>query len=151
MDVRTLAALAAVALTPGPAVAHGGGPPPNPEPGRTAASGVYTDAQAERGRAVYREHCSYCHHDDLLGGEDLEVIPPALVGLDFSERWYGKSAGELLRGVAATMPWRTAPLTAQLYADVVSYMLKENGYPAGNVELPPESSEVDDVLITEAR
>ncbi len=117
----------------------------------TAASGIYTVAQAERGMAVYRQQCSYCHHDDLLGGEDLEVVPPALVAASFEERWYGTSVAEMFRVIATTMPWRAKGLTPGQYADVVSYLLKENGYKAGSRELPADPAQLDNVLITGQR
>jgi mono/diheme cytochrome c family protein len=117
----------------------------------TAAAGIYTEAQAARGLAVYQKQCTYCHHDDLLGGEDLEVVPPALVGASFGERWYGKSVADMFRAIATTMPWRGKGLTPAEYADVVSYLLKENGYKAGRKELPADSTLLERVLITEKR
>lgn len=117
----------------------------------TAASGIYTEAQAERGRAVYRKYCTYCHHDDLLGGEDLEVVPPALIAATFEERWYGKPVAEFFRAIATTMPWQGKGLTPAEYADVVSYILKKNGYKAGSRELPEDAAMLERVLITEQR
>lgn len=115
---------------------------------RTAQSGIYTTAQALRGKADYKQHCSYCHHDDLLGGEDLAVIPPALVGLAFEEQFLGRSAGHMFRQVADTMPWRRKPLAPREYADIISYLLQENGFPAGDRELPPDPALLDDVVIS---
>jgi mono/diheme cytochrome c family protein len=126
-------------------------PPSRAAQGTTAAAGIYTVAQAERGRAVYQKQCTYCHHDDLLGGEDLEVVPPALVSKSFEERWYGKSVAEMFRAIATTMPWRGKGLTPTEYADVVSYLLKENGYKAGSTELPADPALLERVLITEKR
>ena len=119
--------------------------------GRTVWSGIYSDAQAARGKAQYRDHCSYCHHDDLLGGEDLEVIPPALVGAAFQEQFGGKTVGEMFRRVASTMPWRMTPLKPQQYGDIISYVLKENGFPAGQHELPSDPAALDDILVTKGR
>ena len=111
-------------------------------------SGVYTAAQAERGRQAYQRHCSYCHHDDLLGGEDLEVVPPALVSAEFRERFGGKSVGRLFRVISETMPWRRQSLTPEIYRDIVSYVLKENGFPAGMQELPADQAALDRIAIT---
>ncbi len=116
------------------------------QPG-TLLDGVYTDEQAERGRRAYRQHCTYCHHDDLLGGEDLKVVPPALVGLAFTERWVGKTVGSYFSTVSRTMPWERTPLTAPVYADVVAYIFKENGYPAGTQELPVDATRLDAIRI----
>ena len=124
---------------------------PSARQATTAASGVYTEAQAARGLAVYQKECTYCHHDDLLGGEDLEVIPPALVAASFEERWYGKSVAEMFRVISETMPWRGKGLTPAQYADVVAYLLKENGYHAGSQELPADPARLEKILITEKR
>ncbi len=110
--------------------------------------GAYTAAQAERGRALYRTHCNYCHHEDLLGGEDLRVIPPALIGISFTERWVGKPLAEYVRVIAATMPWEGERLAAQEYADIVAYLLLEIGYPAGTSELPPDPAALAGVSIS---
>ncbi len=113
----------------------------------TVMDGVYTAEQAERGQRAYRQHCTYCHHDDLLGGEDLRVVPPALVGLAFTERWAGKTLGAYFQAVATTMPWQRTPLTGPLYADIISYVLKENGYPAGTRELTDDQARLDAILL----
>ena len=121
--------------------------PPSLAQARSARDGIFTAAQAARGKAAYRQHCTYCHHDDLLGGEDLKVVPPALVGIAFSERWTGKTVGEFFDVLARTMPWERTTLTPPLYADLVAYLLQENGYPAGSVELPPDPDHLKAITI----
>lgn len=118
--------------------------------GASALDGVYTAEQAARGQALYRQHCTYCHHDDLLGGEDLKVVPPALVGIAFSERWVGKTVAGLFDVLSATMPWERTRLTPPAYADIVSYLLKENGYPPGRTELPADSARLAGIRIPAA-
>src|SRR5690242_9362493 len=54
---------------------------------RTIWDGVFTQAQAERGRDVYRKSCSACHKADLLG----ESAAPALAGAEFVQRWVGSN------------------------------------------------------------
>ena len=49
---------------------------------RTVKDGVYTDAQARRGQAIYKERCSTCHGDALEG-----LVGPALTGNDFLGVW----------------------------------------------------------------
>ena len=117
----------------------------------TALDGVYTAEQAERGQSLYRRHCTYCHHDDLLGGEDLKVVPPALVGLAFSDRWVGKPIAELFQVLSTTMPWERTKLAPAAYADVISYLLKENGYPAGPQELPADLARLGAIRIVATR
>lgn len=112
--------------------------------------GVYTDEQAQRGHRRYTKSCAYCHHDDLMGGEDLAVVPPALVAAPFLERWTGHTIAELFTTISGTMPWRRQNLgDPQAYIDIVAYILKENGVPPGGVELPADPTQLDQILITD--
>ena len=64
-----------------------------------APQGVYTGAQAERGKAVVQDHCSQCHGLDLAGGEG-----PALVGDTFMLKWESRNLEMLFRKIRDTMP-----------------------------------------------
>jgi S-disulfanyl-L-cysteine oxidoreductase SoxD len=94
-------------------------------------AGVYTAAQAERGRSVVEQHCSECHHDDLSGGEG-----PALVGTAFMVKWEMQSVERLFHKIRDTMPevGSTEVSDAQKL-DTVAYILQQNGFPAGTAEL----------------
>jgi mono/diheme cytochrome c family protein len=96
----------------------------------TVADGVYTDAQAARGAAVYDTACSGCHRADLAGGTG-----PALKEQRFDREFAGKDLKALFTKTA-TMP-RNAPasLGDNVYLDLVAHLLKENGFPAGSREL----------------
>ena len=48
--------------------------------------GVYTEAQATRGAALYKEKGSRCHGDQLTGNADA----PSLVGGEFLGNWNGQ-------------------------------------------------------------
>ena len=45
--------------------------------------GVYTDEQAKRGAAVYRQWCASCHGNEAEGGE----MAPGLTGGGFTSNW----------------------------------------------------------------
>ena len=62
-----------------------------PRPGQddALAAGAYTAAQAERGRAIYQEHCQSCHGSSLRGGAN-EFAAPALAGPFFFDAWGGR-------------------------------------------------------------
>jgi mono/diheme cytochrome c family protein len=94
-------------------------------------AGVYTTAQAERGRSVVETHCSECHHDDLSGGEG-----PALVGPTFMLKWEMQSIERLFHKIRDTMPevGSTAVTDAEKL-DTVAYVLQQNGFPAGAADL----------------
>src|SRR5271169_4792725 len=49
---------------------------------RTANDGVYTDAQAARGKALYQQQCARCHGEALGGGN-----APPLAGSEFITAW----------------------------------------------------------------
>ena len=100
---------------------------------RSARDGVFSDAQAERGQLHYRSSCGRCHSDDLMGDRDA----PALVGGAFTTRWGGQTVDDLYQTIKRTMP-QEAPdtLGPAAYADIVSFVLKSNGLPAGAGELP---------------
>jgi mono/diheme cytochrome c family protein len=99
---------------------------------RSVNDGVYTADQAMRGEALYKEQCSACHGDNLEGSGPM----PPLAGKDFLSNWTGKSLGDLYEKVQTTMP-ATAPgtMTPEQAADVVSYMLSKDNYPAGSAAL----------------
>ena len=99
---------------------------------RSVRDGVYTVAQAERGRAVYVAQCEACHKADLRG----EQMTPSLVGVSFAFRWNEKTLYDYLAGMRATMP-QAAPggLGDAAYVDVLAYILAENGYPSGDAML----------------
>jgi ankyrin repeat protein len=128
---------------PNTAAALGSQPPP---PARTPIwNGVYTDAQAARGQAAYRQSCAHCHSEDLLG----ERSAPALVGQPFSVRWANLPVAEMLQVIRRTMP-QEAPdtLGTEMYVDIISYMLKVNGAPTGASELPSDMSKLEHIVVT---
>ncbi|HXH24398.1 MAG TPA: cytochrome c [Vicinamibacterales bacterium] len=112
--------------------------------GRTVWDGVYTEAQASRGEALYRKVCAHCHQPDLLG----EGPAVALVGQAFATRWNGQTVDDLFQTIKRSMP-QEAPdsLGPQGYADIVSYILQANGMPGGPAELPVETPALQQIQI----
>ena len=100
---------------------------------RSVWSGVYSHAQAERGREAFEASCAGCHKADLTGRGPI----PALRGPQFTDDRHGGSVGELYGVIRGTMPpGRAGALTPDVYADVVAYILRENAFPAGDGDLP---------------
>jgi hypothetical protein len=62
---------------------------------------------------------------------------PALVGAAFTTRWGGQTVDDLFQTIKRTMP-QEAPdtLGPAAYADIVGFVLKSNGHPAGAADLP---------------
>jgi S-disulfanyl-L-cysteine oxidoreductase SoxD len=109
---------------------------------RTVWDGVYSEAQAARGKAVYEAQCAYCHQSDLRG----QGFAPGLVEDVFSSRWQDGNLGDLLTIVKATMPQdKPASLTDEEYAAIVAYLLQANRYPAGQQELHPDPAGLKEV------
>jgi len=99
---------------------------------KSVNDGVYTADQAKRGEAIYKEQCSACHGDNLEGSGPM----PPLAGKDFLANWQGKTVGDLYEKTSTTMP-ASAPgtLTPEQAADVVSFLLSKDNYPAGSAAL----------------
>ena len=114
---------------------------------RTVWDGVYTDAQAERGRASYQQSCVGCHRDDLRG----DNTAPSLVGESFTFLWGDMEIGELSARIQKLMPPQgPGSLPAQTYIDIVAFMLQKNAFPAGSVELSADPVALH-ILITASR
>ena len=97
-------------------------------PERTTQAGVYTAAQAARGQDTFAGQCQACH-------TPADYTSPA-----FSTAWVGKMLSELFSFVSQNMP-KSDPGSLQPgeYAQVVAYLLKLNGMPDGEQELPADS------------
>jgi mono/diheme cytochrome c family protein len=112
------------------------------EPSRTVLDGVYTQAQAARGAAAFAQHCASCHGGSLGGVGEA----PALIGGQFISDFDGLTVAELFDRVRATMPM-TYPggLTREQYADILAFVMKSNGFPAGQYELDYRSEYLSDI------
>jgi mono/diheme cytochrome c family protein len=93
--------------------------------------GVYTDAQADRGRTLYMQNCGRCHGADLSGTYET----PPLVGR-FMPYWSGSTLDALFDYVSTAMPLdHPGMLGAGANADIVAFLLKSNEIPSGSKEL----------------
>ncbi len=107
------------------------------QPTKSVWDGVYTQAQADRGKTAYATQCASCHAADLTGGE----MAPPLAGGEFMQGWDGLTVGDLFERVRVSMP-QNAPgsLTPQQNADILSFVLASNKFPAGTTELANETA-----------
>ena len=102
----------------------------------TTWTGVYSDAQAKRGEALYADRCSTCHAPDLTG---LDQAPP-LAGSDFNTNWNDLSLNDLFERIQISMPAdNPGSLSRKDAADVVSFLLQKGAFPAGQADLPSEA------------
>lgn len=94
---------------------------------------VFTLAQAGRGESTYRATCSNCHGDSLAGINDA----PGLTGTQFHKTWDGNALSSLFNRISNDMPSdNPGSLTKPQVAEVIAFLLKFNGYPAGKSDLP---------------
>ena len=115
-------------------------------PTRTVQDGVYSDAQATRGQALYAQRCAGCHGPALEGAQ-----APPLAGDAFVGKFRQEPLSALFIKIRYTMP--PAPpvaaepgagkqpqvpprLTPGQGADLVAHVLKTNGFPAGKADFP---------------
>jgi mono/diheme cytochrome c family protein len=136
-----LAALAAVAVMSSSIQAQGAKPAGKPAAkaatkpaakpakpsGPSTLSGIYTDAQATRGRYVYTGTCRSCHS------------PTSHTGATFAQWWRGKQLSDLFTFIGEKMPKNDpGTLAPEDVADVVAYLLKMNAMPVGKNEIYPD-------------
>ncbi len=117
-----------------------------PETTRTILDGVFTNAQADRGQQAYAQACAVCHFDNLQG----DRVSPPLTGPAFTARYVGGTLLEMVSTIRGSMP-QNAPDTLgdQRYVDIVSYLLKANGFPTGGGELSLDPASLDQILFTD--
>jgi len=116
-------------------------------------AGAYTEQQAKRGDALYKKECAACHGDALEGNgqteraQKLERMLPPLSGDVFKGNWNGRPLSDLFDKMIRTMP-RDDPgkISLNQNADILAYMLKFNGFPAGKAELPADPSLLTDTI-----
>ena len=111
--------------------------------------GVFTEAQAARGRAIYSGACALCHGRRLNGAPDdpdMRSTPP-LARARFLRVWEGRSLAALYEYTRATMPEdNPSSLTEQEYVDIVAYMLSVGGMSTGDDELQTDAQSLARVI-----
>jgi cytochrome c5 len=100
--------------------------------------GVYSAAQAERGKTNYNASCLRCHGDKLQGN-----TAPALSGDRFFTTWGSEPIASLFAKIRDTMPPNFGTsIDDQTKLDIVSYILQTNGYPTGATELTQKGDDL---------
>lgn len=97
---------------------------------------LFTQAQAERGKPLYAQHCAVCH------GQSLEGTPSSpLAGERFMAKWNDRTLDELYYITKMQMPYgKPDSLGVQQYLDITAFMLASNGYAAGTRELAADAA-----------
>lgn len=110
--------------------------------------GVYSEEQSKRGEKAYADECGRCHKEDLMGG----ALEPPLTGPEFFRQWGGSSIAALFENIRDEMPSndKKGTLPPPLIADVIAYMLKFNGIPAGTTEISTDVEALKNITIEAA-
>jgi mono/diheme cytochrome c family protein len=110
---------------------------------RTVKDGVYTDAQATRGKAIFGMRCALCHGERLEG-----AAGPPLAGDEFLGPRDSQPISDLFDKINATMP-ADAPgtLEPQQVADLVAFILQANTFPAGRTALASAATLLKQIAI----
>ena len=105
---------------------------------RSVKAGVYTFEQAERGVALYKQKCASCHAPSRFTDEDL-----------FLKVYAGKPLWEMFEVISDSMPEDDpGGMKPEEYAAVIAQLLRMNGFPTGQTELPT-SKEALGVIVFE--
>jgi len=101
--------------------------------------GVFTTRQASSGETRFRQVCAACHSiSDFRGGR-------------FRLVWVGRTVGDLFQSISTLMPEDDpGSLSPEEYSAILSYMLRENGYPAGEEDLAADASTLQNIHIVAA-
>ncbi len=95
---------------------------------------LYTEAQAEAGKAIFMHTCTTCHGTHLEG----KSAPPN-AGTVFLNKAHllDWTVGNLRTLVVSSMPLSNpGSLTPQQYAEVLAFLLASDCYPAGRQPFP---------------
>jgi len=115
-----------------------------PAASKTVWDGVFTQEQADRGAAAYKNACSECHGNDLAG----DGFAPALSGSDFMGNWNELSVGDLFERIRISMPPSgPSAVTPAQKADIVAHLMNANKFPAGTTELEPKTEVLKGIKI----
>jgi len=103
---------------------------------KSVKAGVYTEAQAVRGQALFKTKCASCHAPNYFA-DDL-----------FYMNFAGKPLWELFDVISDSMPEdNPGSLKKEEYADVIAYLLQLNKFPTGSADLPIDKEALSAILM----
>lgn len=105
----------------------------------------FSTIQADRGEIRYTRDCEECHGDTLNGGL---IGGPPLRGLAFEQKYLnGAPATVLFMFTSTTMPPdNPGRLSPAVYADLVAYLLEQNGFTPG-ADLPADVEALNNLIM----
>jgi cytochrome c5 len=130
----------------------------------------YTEAQAERGKGYFYGSCGFCHTADPATWKTTAMDRSTGLGwhrgpvnsysLFASDAWLSSASGipgrpqrwstvaDLYNKIRTTQPaYDVAGLSLQAYLDMLAYLLKQNGFPAGREELRDDLNQMRNMTL----
>ena len=102
---------------------------------KSIREGAYTNAQAQRGKAVFEKQCLGCHADPKFG---YSVIDDRA----------GLPVADLFEFIKTSMPEdNPGSLQPGQYADILAYFFSLRGLPAGDAELVSDVAPLKQIQI----
>ena len=96
---------------------------------QSAPPAFFTDSQSVRGQQWFEAACLSCHPTRDISSTDFRL------------RWNGRTALDLYDRISTTMPQpEPGSLSRRAYADIVTYLMRINGLPAGSTVLTTDST-----------
>jgi S-disulfanyl-L-cysteine oxidoreductase SoxD len=103
---------------------------------QTTLGGIYTEAQVTRGEETYYASCVSCHPKGTYAGPS------------FKTTWGDRPLSDLYDWILNKMPKNDpGTLTPEQSVDVIAYILKENGMPAGKTKMPADEAALKAIRI----
>jgi alcohol dehydrogenase (cytochrome c) len=116
-------------------------------PGRGAVptgEALFTSAQAVAGKTAYERNCAGCHGPNVDDGNSA----PPLRGAAFLAKYGGKPAADLFTFVSTKMPpGNPGNVSLADYANIIAWVLQQNGYATGRKELASDATALASVTI----
>jgi mono/diheme cytochrome c family protein len=107
-----------------------------PDAAQTTLSGIYTEAQVTRGEETYYASCVSCHPKGTYAGPS------------FKTTWGDRPLSDLYDWILNKMPKNDpGTLTPEQSVEVIAYILKENGMPAGKTKMPADEAALKAIRI----
>ncbi|MCC6990847.1 MAG: c-type cytochrome [Acidobacteria bacterium] len=103
--------------------------------GPTTTDGIYTAAQAAKGKELFGQTCESCHN------------PGKFAGAEFARAYGSKPLSEIDAGMSEMPMDNPGSLKREDVASLIAYFLEMNKYPAGQKALSGEADALKAIMV----